>query len=78
VGDVLSRSSSQDLNESRGSSAETVVKRECVRRRRTLVSAVHENLFLAILFVGSLLFNILILVCVMLWNSGMLLPGILS
>jgi hypothetical protein len=74
----VSRSSSEELNESRGSSAKSVVKRECARRRRTFVSAVHENLFLAILFVSSLLFNVLILVFVMLWNSSVLLPGILS
>lgn len=76
--DVLSRSSSQNSNESRGVSGEAMAKRECVRRHRTFVSAVRENLFLAILFVCSILFNVLILVCVMLSNSNMLFPGILS
>ncbi|PNF43681.1 hypothetical protein B7P43_G15149, partial [Cryptotermes secundus] len=76
--DVLSQCSSQDLNENQGSSAKTVVKRECVWRQRTFVSAVRENLFLAILFAGSLLFNVLILVGVMLWNSSTLLSGMLS
>jgi hypothetical protein len=76
--DVLSRSSSQNSNESRGFSGGTTAKHECVRRHRTFVTAVHENLFLAILFVCSLLFNVLIVVCVMLWNSNMLFPGILS
>jgi hypothetical protein len=80
--DVLSRSSSQNSNESQGSmgksSTKTIATHECIQRRRTLVSVVQENLFLAILFFGSLLFNALILGCVMLWNSNMLLPGILS
>jgi hypothetical protein len=49
-----------------------------VQRRQTFVSAVKENLFLAILFFVSLLFNALVLVCVILWNSSMLLPRILS
>ena len=75
---VLSRSSSQNSNESRIVSGETIAKRECVTRHRTFVSAVHENLFLAVLFVCSLLFNVLILVCVVLWNSNMLFPGIMS
>jgi len=76
--DVRSRSSSQNSNESRVISGETIAKRECVRRHRTFVSAVRENLFLAILFVCSLLFNVLILVCVMLWNDNTLFAGILS
>jgi hypothetical protein len=76
--DVLSQSSSQEFNESRGSSAKTVVKRECARRRRTVFSAVRENLFLTVLFVSSLLFNVSILVCVMLWNSSMPLSRMLS
>jgi len=76
--DVRSRSSSQNSNESRVISGETIAKRECVRTHRTFVSAVHENLFLAVLFVCSLLFNVLILVFVVLWNNSMLFPGILS
>lgn len=76
--DVRSQSSSQNSNESRIISGDTIAQRKCVRRHRTIVSAVHENFFLVILFVCSLLFNVLILVCVVLWNSNMLFPGILS
>lgn len=75
--DVLSRSSSQNSNDSQGSVVRSSAK-TAVQRRQTFVSAVKENLFLAILFFVSLLFNALVLVCVILWNSSMLLPRILS
>jgi hypothetical protein len=73
----VSRSSSQNSNHSEGSVGMSSTK-TAPQRRRTFVSAMRENLFLAVLFSVSLLFNALILVCVMLWNSSMLLPGILS
>lgn len=76
--DAHSRCSSQDLNDSRGSSAKNGVKCRCVRRHRTLVSVVHENLFLAFLFGSSLLFNMLILGYVMFGNSSIPLLGLLS
>lgn len=75
--DVLSRSSSQNSNDSR-SSVDKSSTETAAQRHRTFLSAVRDNLFLAVLFFVSLLFNALILVCVMLWNSSTLFPGILS
>ncbi|XP_069700635.1 uncharacterized protein [Periplaneta americana] len=81
--DVLSRSSSQNSNDSHDSLNKTAVgnatKRDCVPSpgRRTFISVVQENLFLAVLFFSSLLFNAFVLGFVMLGNSNMMLPGAL-
>ncbi|KAJ9588229.1 hypothetical protein L9F63_018393 [Diploptera punctata] len=71
--DAHSRSSSQNSDECQSVTSE----HSSNPKPRTLVSVIKENMFLAVLFCCSLLFNALILGGVMLGNGNLMLPRVI-